>query len=233
VFKKRSDKLEFIDTGEYTAAEYEGCLTELRSINRFLGDETALKNSLLREIQKENLQTFSVLDVGAGSGELLRFVANFARKRKLNFALCGLELNARSARAILEESRNFAEISAVRADALELPFADNSFDYAICSLFTHHFSDENIIVILREMNRIARCKIFVIDLHRHPLAYFLYITAGKLVLYNRLIRHDGALSILRGFKPQELENLARNADLKDFSVKRHFPFRLVLQAKCD
>jgi ubiquinone/menaquinone biosynthesis C-methylase UbiE len=233
VFKTRSDQLEFIDTGEYTAAEYEGCLAELRRINRFLGDETALENSLLREIQRENLQAFSVLDIGAGSGELLRFIANFAGKRKLNFALCGLELNARSARAILEESKNFSQISAVRANALKIPFADNSFDYAICSLFTHHFSDENIAAILREMSRVARRKIFVIDLHRHPLAYFLYTTAGKLILHNRLIRHDGALSILRSFKPQELEDLARKADLKEFSVKRHFPFRVVLQAKSD
>jgi hypothetical protein len=40
----------------------------------------------------------------------------------------------------------------------------------------------------------------VIDLHRHPIAYFLYTTLGKIVLHNRLLRHDGALSILRSFK---------------------------------
>ena len=228
MFKTRSNELEFIDTGDYTAEEYEGCLIELRRINRWLGDESALKNSLLREIKKINLQSFSVLDIGAGSGEFLRIIAKFARQKNLQANLFGLELNARSASSILEESKDFNEINAIRGNALSLPFADKTFDYTICSLFTHHFTDENIIKILAEMKRVSRRKIFVIDLHRHPLAYFLYTTAGKLIIKNRLTRHDGALSILRAFKPEELEELARKASLENVSVKRHLPFRLVL-----
>ena len=228
MFKTRSNELEFIDTGDYTAEEYEGCLIELRRINRWLGDESALKNSLLREIGKANLQNFSVLDIGAGSGEFLRIIAKFARQQNRQANLFGLELNARSASSILEESKDFSEISAIRGNALSLPFDNNTFDYTICSLFTHHFTDENIIKILAEMKRVSRRKIFVIDLHRHPLAYFLYTTAGKIIIKNRLTRHDGALSILRAFKPEELEELARKASLENVSVKRHLPFRLVL-----
>jgi ubiquinone/menaquinone biosynthesis C-methylase UbiE len=228
MFKTRSNELEFIDTGDYTATEYEGCLIELRRINRWLGDESALKNSLLQEIQTENLPNFSVLDIGAGSGEFLRIIAKFARQQNRQAHLFGLELNARSAASILEESKDFAEISAIRSNALCLPFADKTFDYTVCSLFTHHFTDANIVKILAEMKRVSRCKIFVIDLHRHPLAYFLYTTAGKIIIKNRLTRHDGALSILRGFKPNELKELASKANLKNISVARHFPFRLVL-----
>lgn len=227
MFQKRSTKLELIDTGDYTAQEYEGCLRELRRVNHYLGDTWALRKTLLREIENKNPPQFSVLDVGAGSGELLRAIAGWAKGER-SARLVGLELNARSARAILEESKGFAEISSIRADALRLPFADASFDYAICSLFTHHFTDEKVVRILSEMKRVARRKIFVIDLHRHALAYFLYTTAGKLFLYNRLIRHDGALSILRSFKPNELKDLAAAAKLENISVERHFPFRLVL-----
>ena len=227
MFEKRSEKLELIDTGDYTPREYEGCLRELRRVNHYLGDTWALRKTLLREIETQNLRKFSVLDVGAGSGELLRAVAEFAKDKK-SAQLVGLELNERSALAILEESKNFAEISSIRADALSLPFADATFDYAICSLFTHHFKDEKVVEILAEMKRVARRKIFVIDLHRHALAYFLYTTAGRLFIYNRLIRHDGALSILRSFRPRELEDLAAAAKLENVSVERHFPFRLVL-----
>jgi ubiquinone/menaquinone biosynthesis C-methylase UbiE len=46
------------------------------------------------------------------------------------------------------------EISSVRGDALELPFSDSQFDYVICSLFTHHFVDEQVVQILREMSRV-------------------------------------------------------------------------------
>ncbi|MGI9035138.1 MAG: methyltransferase domain-containing protein [Pyrinomonadaceae bacterium] len=231
MFKTRSCELEIIDTGDYTAEEYEGCLAELRSINRFLGDTRALRKSLLREIEKANLREFSALDVGAGSGELLRAIADFARARNAETKLCGLELNAGSASAILEESKNYAEICAVRSDALNLPFKDNSFDYAICSLFTHHFTDENVIKILSEMRRVARKEIFIIDLHRHPIAYHFYTTAGKLFSRNRLIRNDGALSILRSFKPRELEKLGSAAGLEKISVNRCFPYRLILRGK--
>lgn len=231
MFGARSEKLELMDTGDYTPEEYEGCLAELRLVNRWLGDESALKNSLLREVKISGLREFSVLDVGAGSGEFLRITARFAQKESLQAGLYGLELNARSAQSILEESRDYQNIRAIRGDALRLPFADDSFDYVICSLFTHHFSDEKVITILSEMNRVARRKIFAIDLHRHPIAYYFYTTVGKLFLYNRLIRHDGALSILRSFKPEEFEALGRAANLKNLSVRKHFPYRLILSAE--
>jgi ubiquinone/menaquinone biosynthesis C-methylase UbiE len=132
--------------------------------------------------------------------------------------------------SILEESEGFDEIVSVSGDALELPFADAQFDYVICSLFTHHLLDQQVVKVLREMRRVAKRRIFVIDLHRHPVAYFLYTTLGKIVLHNRLVRHDGALSIMRGFKSDELLELAQRAGLRDVWVERHFPYRLVLSA---
>src|ERR671912_17240 len=109
-FRQRSDELEHIDKGDYTPEEYEGCLVELRRVNKWLGDARALRASLVPEVERAGLQEFSLLDVGAGSGELLRVVAREARVRGWRVRLVGLELNERSARAILEESRGFAEI---------------------------------------------------------------------------------------------------------------------------
>jgi len=229
-FRQRSYELEHLDKGDYTPEEYEGCLVELRRINEWLGDARALRTSLLPEIERAGLQSFSLLDVGAGSGELLRVAARAARRRGWRAQFTGLELNERSARAILEESRGFAEISAMRGDAFHLPFADDAFDYVICSLFTHHFRDEGVVAILREFKRVARRRLFVIDLHRHALAYFLYTTIGRLFLRNRLIREDGALSIRRGFRAGELRRLAGEAQLENVEVRRRFPFRLVLSA---
>ena len=229
-FKRRSYELEYIDTGDYTPAEYEGCIGELQLVNRWMGDAHSLKTTLLREIEAQSLRSFSILDVGAGSGELLRVTATWAKQTGRDLRAVGLELNERSAESINEESSHFREISSVRGDALQLPFSDSEFDYVMCSLFTHHFVEEQIVQILQEMSRVARHRIFVIDLHRHPMAYFLYTTLGKLVLHNRLLRHDGALSILRSFKVDELLALAQRAGLQDVWVERHFPYRLVLSA---
>lgn len=230
-FKRRSYELEYIDTGNYTAAEYEDCIGELQLVNRWMGDAHTLKHTLFKEITAAGLRSFSLLDVGAGSGELLRVTASWARETDRNMHGVGLELNERSASAIVEESHEFPEITSVRGDALRLPFADAEFDYVICSLFTHHFVEDQVVQILREMSRVASRRIIVIDLHRHPLAYLLYTTVAKLVLKNRLIRHDGALSILRSFKAQELFELAKRAGLRNVWVSRHFPYRLALHAQ--
>jgi ubiquinone/menaquinone biosynthesis C-methylase UbiE len=230
-FRQRSYELEDIDRGAYTAEEYEGCIGELQLVNEWLGDSWTLKRTLLKDVEHQRLTSFSVLDVGAGSGELLRVSASWARQTGRAFRGVGLELNERSAQAIDEESRRYHEIQSVRGDAMLLPFADGEFDYAMCSLFTHHFVELQVINILREMGRVARRRIFVIDLHRHPVAYYLYITAGKLILHNRLLRHDGALSILRSFKRRELHELGQRAGLREVDVSRHFPYRLVLSAK--
>lgn len=229
MFARRSEKLERIDTGDYTPEEYERFLQDIRLVNRYAGDIRALKNSLLREIKRKNQTEFSILDVGAGSGELLRVVADFARRGDRKCRLYGLELNARSAASIREESKKYPEITAIRADAFRLPFADDAFDYVICSLFTHHFTDENLVSILAEFSRVARRKIFVVDLHRHRAAYVSYQMFCAAFGISRLVREDGSLSILRSFKPDELQMLARRANLEQVSVKRFFPFRLVLE----
>jgi len=229
-FRQRSYELEHLDKGDYTPEEYEGCIVELQWVNEWLGDASALRHSLLKEIARAKLKSFSVLDVGAGSGELLRVAAKWARETDRKASLVGLELNARSAKSIIEESREFPEISSVRADGLAIPFSDDAFDYVIQSLTLHHFDDEGAVNILREMNRVAKRGLFVIDLHRNAIAYFLYTTVGHLFLHNRLIREDGALSILRSFKPAELEEIGRKAGLERVKVEKHFPSRLVLSA---
>jgi ubiquinone/menaquinone biosynthesis C-methylase UbiE len=230
-FESRSYELEHLDKGDYTPEEYEGCIVELQRVNRWLGDSRALRRSLLESVAAQEVKEFSVLDVGAGSGELLRFIATWSEKKKKTATLIGLEFNERSAGAIVAESQEWPNIRSVRGDALNLPFANDSFDYVMCSLFTHHFRENDIVRILREMQRVARKEIVVIDLHRHPIAYAFYTTLGKLFLYNRLIREDGALSILRGFKPDELRVLGEEAGLYDVSVERRFPYRIVMKGR--
>ena len=139
--------------------------------------------------------------------------------------LVGVEINADAANSI----RKIGSI-ALQADAMNLPFADDGFDYVFCSLFLHHLDDEPAIKMLREMNRVARKKIFVIDLNRSPVAYYFYRIVGGLFL-QRFSLEDGALSILRSRSPQELLDLARKADIKDVTVRSSKANRLILSGR--
>ena len=227
-FKNRSNKLERIDTGDYTIDEYERFLCEIAFINKYLGDGRALRKTLLSEIDKAGLKQFSVLDVGAGSGHLLRQVAEFASRSGRQATLTGLDLNEISAAAIKRDSASFSNISTIRGDALNIPLADNSFDYAISSLFFHHLTDGQIVLALKEMSRVARRGIFVIDLYRHPAAYALYQLFCTAFRISPLVREDGLLSILRGFKPNELREQLGVSGLGTIKVERRMPFRVVI-----
>src|SRR5215467_12337066 len=112
-FRQRSERLEYIDTGDYTPEEYEACIGELQLVNRWMGDAHSLRTTLLREIEAQSLGNFSILDVGAGSGELLRVAATWARQTNRRMRAAGLELNERSAESIIEESSGFDEICSV------------------------------------------------------------------------------------------------------------------------
>src|SRR5438045_7158024 len=88
-FRQRSLEPENLDKGSYTSEEYEGCLVELRRVNEWLGDADALRDSLLKEIERARLQAFSVLDVGAGSG---RSEEHTSELQSLRHIVCSLLL---------------------------------------------------------------------------------------------------------------------------------------------
>jgi ubiquinone/menaquinone biosynthesis C-methylase UbiE len=223
-FSHRTKQLERLDTGDYTEAEYELWLREMRWINRLAGDSRALKVAI-RETLDGDERRVSILDVGAGGGELLKTAYETLGEGSF---LVGAELNERAAKAIQGRSAEFG-VHSIRCDAMHLPFADNSFDLVISSLFLHHLDDDQARSLLREMARVAARRLIVIDLHRHPIAYYFYRFFSRLVL-QRFTQQDGALSIMRSYRPDELRELAADSKLADPKVHRSFPFRLVLSA---
>ena len=226
-FKQRSLKPERLDTGDYTPQEYAKWQREIRVIHRIFGEMRALRSSLLSEMSAIESGRVSILDVGAGSGELLKAVKKWVPGKDV--FLVGAELSQDAALSIRENSVT-GEVRAVQCDALKLPFGDNSFDYIFSTLFLHHLTNEQALQLLNEIGRVARKRFFVIDLHRSAVAYYFYKIAGRLFL-QRFTREDGALSILKSFRPGELRTLAAKAGLKEFSVKRSAAYRLVLSGK--
>lgn len=219
-FKHRSHELERLDTGDYTPYEYAKWQREMKIIHRVFGEMRALKGTLFRDIQLSGLNKFSVLDVGAGSGGLMLELNKWSVDQTR--FLVGSELDAVAAASIKSNG-----IISIQCDALQLPFGDNAFDYVICSLFLHHLGDEDAIALIGEMARVAARRIYVIDLNRHPIAYYLYKIFGSIFL-QRFTLEDGALSILRSRTPTELFELSERAGLQDIKVEHSRANRLIL-----
>ena len=223
-FEQRSHRPERLDTGDYTPEEYAKWHREMWFIHRVLGELRALRGSLIKELRANEAERITVLDVGAGSGELLRAVKRSVPEKEL--MLVGAELSQDAAVSIKNGSET-SEVQSVRADAMKLPFADDAFDYIFSSLFLHHLTDEQAVTLLNEMSRVASRKFFVIDLRRHPLAFYFFKIVSRVFL-QQFTREDGALSILKSFRPGELLKLARKAGFDDVTVTRSAAYRLVL-----
>lgn len=217
----RSLELERLDTGDYTAAEYALWQREMYYISRFLGDTRCLKLAMRETFREIQIESISILDVGAGSGELLESARGMVEHASP--FLVGVDINRASVNTIAGR----AGIEAVQGDALTLPFADSSFDMVVCSLFLHHLTDDAAVKLIGEMQRVARHRFVIIDLHRHPLAHFLYRIFGKISL-QKFSLDDGSLSIRRSFRPDELLSLAKEAGINNAKVQRRAAFRLVL-----
>src|SRR5207247_4008528 len=81
----------------------------------------------------------------------------------------------------------------VRANALHLPFADASFDYAHTAMFLHHLDDADAAAVLREMARVSRRGIIAADLLRNRRAYA-WITPFTLMA-RPLVRHHARVTV--------------------------------------
>lgn len=222
---------EILDETRVPLADLSRSLAAMGAVNRRLGG----LRSLLRPLRAEASGSggrLRVLDVGTGDGGLPHALATSLRRRDLPMRWTGLDLDP-DVLAVASQRRGEARPppAFVRADGRRLPFADGSFDVVISSLTLHHVDDGAVPAFLAELARVARHRVLVSDLERHPVHYagarFLGWTVWR---RDPITRFDGPISVLRSFTPAELAALARDAGLRAVRVRRTFPFRLVLSA---
>lgn len=193
-------------------------LKDLVRINRWLGGHRLLPR-LLSEMASPD-EALSVLDVGAASGDM-----GAAVERRFPFAhVVALDRSARNLAA--------APGTKLVADAFALPFPTRAFDVVSACLFLHHFEEAHAAELLREMARVARRAVVVLDLWRHPVAKAFLPVTRHLFGWHELTVHDGVRSVAAGFKAGDLLELAKSAGLPSARVRRHLPwFRISLVAR--
>jgi hypothetical protein len=231
--KERIYVEELLDVGAGTDEDVARSLADLRRINRYLGGAAAVIRALGAELLRDGVERVSILDVGTGSADIPSLVFSWCLARGVQARVVALDISERNLRVARERLGVNPAIELLRADALNLPFAAGSFDYVIASLFLHHFREEDCVKLLVEFARVARRAIMINDLVRNLVPYYFIRFGWPLFARSFLTRHDGPVSVLRGFTSIELEEIARRAGLVRFCVERRFPYRLVLVARVD
>ena len=226
---ERIDTEEMLDAGLGTDRDVAENLSDLRTINRYLGGTSTIIRAIGDSLGGDT-KPFSLLDVGTGSADIPCEVVEWGSQRGISVQAVAMDLSERNIRVSRSELGVSPVVDMVQADALRIPFAENSFDYVTASLFLHHFREAEVIKLLATFGSIARKAVIVNDLVRNLVPYWFMRISAPLFVKSFLTRNDGPISVLRGFTTSELTHLADEAGLKRYTIRRVFPYRLVLVA---
>ena len=161
-----------------------------------------------------------LLDVGTGLADI---VAELRRHRADSSRLMIIGVDA--AADLLREAAT-SLTCAVCGSAVKLPFRDRSVDVVLCSQLLHHFADEELATVVAELNRVARRRVIIADLRRSWVAAAGFWLASFPLRFHAVTRHDGVLSVLRGFTADELRRLVAGAVGATPTIRRRLGFRL-------
>jgi SAM-dependent methyltransferase len=213
----RAHDPEMMDAADLPPATYAQVLGDLARVNTI----TMARPMTLRWLARatRDMAAFSLTDIGFGHGDMLRAVARWAVQNDKAATLTGFDLNPNSAAVAAAASAGLG-INFVTGDAR----AATPPDFIISSLVAHHMGDAELVEFLRWMDSDARRGWFINDLHRHWLAHRGYQALSRLAGWHPIVRHDGALSVRRGFTRAEWSRLLAAAGVQA-EVRWHLPFR--------
>lgn len=214
--------VEWLDLPAFPS-DLEESLGDVARLNRYFGGARVTRVHLARLIGDRRDGPVVVLDVGSGGADIPVGLVRRARRRGQRLRVIAVERNRQILEVARRRARAYREISFIQADGLDLPVRAGGVDAAISSLTLHHVEPSAAPRLLAELAASARVGFVVNDLMRSPLVYALVWLATRLFAWNRLSRHDGPLSVLRAYTPEEIRAMAEQAGVGPISVIRH-PF---------
>ena len=223
VARRRRSGVEILDDPSVTPALRARSLADVARANRLLGGVRAAVAELPEALAARPTQNgrATLLDVGTGLGDVAAAMRLAASRAAVPLTTIGLD----AAPSLAAASRQRVDL-ALCGDALALPLGDGSVDVVLCSQLLHHFGHDDAVRVIRELDRVARARVIVSDLRRSIVAAAgLWLTSFAM-RFHPVSRHDGVVSVLRGFTASELSELVREATGVDPAVRRRLGWRL-------
>lgn len=203
-------------------------MQELDFINRKLGGHDITLDGIVALIKDQMLfnSRLTVMEIGCGGGDNLRAIRNWAERIRLPLKLKGVDINPHCIAYAKQLKRNRG-IEFIQSDYRDYPFAQKP-DIIFSSLFCHHFTEDELVFMLQWMQRNSKLGFFINDLHRHWLAYYSIKVLTRFFSKSYLVKHDAPLSVKRGFKRSEWQQLFLNAGINNFNCKWRWAFRWLI-----
>jgi 2-polyprenyl-3-methyl-5-hydroxy-6-metoxy-1,4-benzoquinol methylase len=222
----RSTAPEIMDDFAMEGEILRDALDKIASINQLLGgNKVTLAGVKMLIASKPSDQVFRITDIGCGNGDMLRTLADYAKKKGLHFILKGIDANKFTISHAQSLSTDYPNITYACSDIFDDLSKTEPCDIMLCTLTLHHFKDEEIINLLQNFKRSATMGIVINDLQRSAIAYYLFKALCYVFRLNDMSREDGLISILRGFKRADLLKYTKQLNLKSSSIKWKWAFR--------
>ena len=206
--------------------ELRDALDQIARINQLLGGNKITLHGIKKLLkQSHKAKIITIADIGCGNGDMLRMLAKFGQKNKLNFKLIGIDANEFTINYAKKLSTAYSNIEYQCVDIFSEDFKNIQCDIILCTLTLHHFTNEQILNIITIFRNNAATGIIVNDLHRSKIAYRLFEMICFIFNLNSMSREDGLVSILRGFKKNELEEFSKKLNLKNYTISWKWAFR--------
>lgn len=204
---------------------------ELALINRTLSRMRALLDRFVLGDVAERRQHATIVEVGCGGGDVLRWLAQQARQRRLDVTLIGVDTDARALATARTNLADFPEASVQELPLQQLQTLQPTADYVFCNHVLHHIPPEGIVTALTTLRQSARRRVLVNDLQRSAFSYAAYTALAGALFHRSFTYHDGRLSIRKGFTQTELHQLVHNSGYPEQTqVATAFPGRVYVVA---
>ena len=220
--KYRSSERELMDLPGVDVQEIHKALHELKLINKWLGGNKVITSGL-KELTL-GVNDFSIVDIGCGGGDVLALIHKWGFNNRKNIKLAGIDINAS---IIAYASKNLNNIPGVKlfcSDVNKLP-AGLKFDYSTCTLFCHHFDDQEVVELIKVMYHISNRGVLINDIHRHWLAYHSIKYLTMLFSKTYLVKNDAPLSVARSFTLEDWKRILDKAGISNYKISWKWAFR--------
>lgn len=229
-FKYRSNEKEMLDETTIQHDLLFRNLRELDILNRTTGGH-AITLAGIKQLVTDHAKIYHIVDLGCGSGDSLRVIADWARENKFNIQLTGVDLNAEVIAYLGTHCSKYPEITGITADYQKFLDWNTCIDIVHCSLFCHHLNEDELMKLFTYFSENITTGFVINDLQRTRMAYYSAWFFTRLLGGTILAKNDGPISVLRAFKASELENLFKKANIKSYSVQKKRFFRFLIVGK--
>jgi len=226
VFDSRATETEFLDQPECDPALAAASYRFMTMVNGYFGGIRVVRRFLAGEAAERRVSApLRILDIGSGICDIPLAVSRWARASDISLKITCLEMADHAADIARGRIARAADpaVELLQEDVFTHQPAE-PYDCAVASMCFHHFSDAQILTLLRRVRGFVRNSVLVNDLRRSRLAS---LAARPLLIGTPTgVRHDALLSIRRGFKVKELNALLRQLDGVTISVEPALWFRV-------